>query len=223
MYDIDKHKGYPWTVNTLKAFLQRLNKDNWKSAVTFRPFEVTPTLSQRFTPHAPQTKCPEYQIPLVTRVMQHFNGIDETPNIHTTWDRKVEKLQKDEQEARRYLQTIASRYPGILQSFMALITRMEEATHDVGNDIFFIATDTVNDIMTQVRQLIGPKYERENIPIHERQNVLDKERIETDLLTGMNIFLPSRHFITGYGNHIKDATKRTTQKTTGERKHSHKH
>jgi len=172
-YDIDKDNVHPWTVDTLKAFLQRMNKDNWESAVTFRPFEATSTLSQRFTPHAPQMKCPEYRIPLVTRVMQHFKGIDDTLNIHTTWDRKVEKLQKDEQEARIYLQTIASRYPGRLQSFMALITRMEEATHDVGNDIFIIATDTVNDIITQVRQLIGPKY--------ERQNVLDKERIETDL------------------------------------------
>jgi hypothetical protein len=96
-------------------------------------------------------KYPEYQKPLVTRVMQHFTGIDEIPNIHTTWDWKVEKLQKDEQEARRYLQTIASRYPGILQNFMALITRMEEATHDGGNDVFFIATDTVNDLVTAMR------------------------------------------------------------------------
>ena len=58
MYDIDKDHGHPWTADTLKAFLQRMNKDNWKSAVTFRPFEVTPTLSQRFTPHAPPMKAP---------------------------------------------------------------------------------------------------------------------------------------------------------------------
>ena len=95
-------------------------------------------------------KYPEYQKPLVTRVMQYFDGFDEIPNIHTTWDRKVENLQKDEQEARRYLQTIANRYPGILENFIELITRKEEATYNIGNDVFFIATDTVNDIMTQM-------------------------------------------------------------------------
>jgi hypothetical protein len=152
-------------------------------------------------------KYPEHQKPLVTRVMQHFDGIDEIPNIHTTWDRKVEKLQKDEQGARRHLQTIANRYPGILESLIALITRMEEATHDIGSDVFFIATDTVNDIMAQVRQLIGPKYERKNIPIHERQNVLDQERIETNLLQRLNMFLPSGHVINGYGHHTKPRRK----------------
>jgi hypothetical protein len=150
---------------------------------------------------------PEYQKPMITRVMQHFDGLDEIPNIHTTWDWKVENLQKDEQEARRYLQTIANRYPEILENFIELIIRMEEVTYNIGNDVFFIATDTVNDIMTQVRQLIGT--------IHEGKIVLHQERIEMGLLRGMNMFLPPGHVITEHGHHqTQDQNKGYAQQKT---------
>ena len=98
---------------------------------------------------------PNYSTPLIVRVMQHYTGIDETSTIYTTWNRKIDQLQKDEQEARKYIQEITSRYPQILEEFMQLLRRMNEETYDAGDDVFFIATDTMNDIMTQMRRLIG--------------------------------------------------------------------
>ena len=64
MYDIDLYKGQPWNIDTLKNFLRRLDRANWKPALSFNQREVTPTLNQRFS--GKTMKYPEYSTPLIT-------------------------------------------------------------------------------------------------------------------------------------------------------------
>jgi hypothetical protein len=183
-HDIDIENGQPWDIDTLQEFIQRLNKANWKPARTFEKYEATPTLSQRFS--RKQMRLPNYTKPLIKRIMQHYTGIDKKPNsVSTAWNRKIDQLQKDEQEARRYIQEITSRYPRILEEFIQLLRRMDEETYETGDDVFFIATDTMNDIVKQLQLLIDP--------IVARRSVMKR----------MNMFLPSGHVISDEGYHFR--------------------
>ena len=106
-----------------------LNKTNWKPAKTFEKYEATPTLSQRFS--RKQMRLPNYTKPLIKRIMQHYTGIDKKKNsVSTAWNRKIDQLQKDEQEARRALDRLVLAKEGYSSRLKQLLTEPDPVTED---------------------------------------------------------------------------------------------
>ena len=126
---------------------------------------MTPTLSNRFT--GSPMRYPVYKTPLVKRIAQLYEGMGDILDDgmgnqlyngvawHPTWTQKVENVQKDEQEAIRWIQLITVKYPYRVEEFMQQLLTMDDESYETSNGVFIIATDTMNDIVTQMRHLTG--------------------------------------------------------------------